>query len=329
MKKFAKITAIIALVMTVLGVTLLSIGAIGGGIRALKVLAWNGQLSFGPEDLDGLKWLSSWNFGWNRSNHSFEWDEDFFNDDLFDFDDDDLFDFDYDLFDGGSASYEADADEVKNLLVELAGADVRFVQWDKDMWRVEAKSIGKFQSFLEGDTLKILGNKKGINISYSKVTVYVPRDAQLERAEFSVGAGEAKIDSLTAQQTMINVGAGSMTIDELRTDKLQMNVGAGEITVRGGEIGDMDLTTGMGSLTVKAKVTGDVYSSVALGETEIIVCGSGEKDHNYELSCAAGEMRVGSRYNAGLGMDMSIDNDASTTYTLDCAMGSMKVTFQP
>lgn len=329
MKKFAKITAIIALVLTILGVTLLSVGAIGGGIRALKVLAWNGQLSFGPEDFRGLKWLSSWSYRWNRTNHYIDWDDDFFDiDDQFDFDEDGLFNFNYEFFSGGSAVYEADADEVENIQVQLGGADVRIVQWDKDQWRVEAESIGRFQSFVEGDTLKILGLKKGMNISYSEVTVYMPRNAKLGRAEISVGAGDMNIEHLAAEKAMFNVGAGSLTIKELEVSKIQMNVGAGDITVKGGVIGDMELATGMGSLTVKGNITGDIYSSVAMGEVKIIVCGSGEKDHNYELSCTAGEMRVGSRYNAGLGMDISIDNDAFSTYTLTCAMGSVTVTFQ-
>lgn len=329
MKKFAKITAIIALVMTVLGVTLFSIGAIGGGIRALKVLAWNGQLSFGPEDLSGLKWLTRWNFRWNGADNFVEWGEDLFEDNGgFDFDEDVLFNRDYELFNGGSASCEANADEVKKILMELGGADVRLVRWDKDQWRVEAESIGKFQSFVEGDTLKILGLKKGINIGYSQVTIYMPRDAELEKAEIFIGAGDTDIEYLSADKAEFNVGAGSLTIKDLRADKLQMNVGAGEITVRDGVIGDMDLAIGMGSMTVKGEVTGDIYSSVAMGALEVFVRGSGEKDHNYELSCAAGEMRVGSRYNAGLGMDMTIDNDAATTYNLDCAMGSTKVTFQ-
>lgn len=342
MKKFAKITAIIALVMTVLGVTLLSIGAIGGGIRALKALARSGQLSFGPEDLKGLKWIGKWNYKWNIWDDSIGWNDDVFHDDVWDgdvwdddlwdddlWDDDDLFDPDFELFIGGSTIYEADASEVKNLQVQLGGSDVQFVQWDKDMWRVEAKSIGKFQSYVEGDTLKILGIKKGINLGYFEVTVYMPGNAELNKAEIAIGAGDMEIESLAADKAAINVGAGSLTIKDLQADKLLINTGAGEVKVRDGVIGDMELATGMGSLNVKGKITGDIYSSVAMGAVEVVVCGSDEKDHNYELSCAAGEMRVGSRYNAGLGMDMSIDNDASTTYKLDCAMGSTKVTFRP
>ncbi|MBD5460125.1 MAG: DUF4097 domain-containing protein [Lachnospiraceae bacterium] len=167
-----------------------------------------------------------------------------------------------------------------------------------------------------------------MNISYSDVTVYMPQNARLGRAEIYIGAGEMDIDHLTAEKAMVNVGAGSLTIKDLEVGKIQMNVGAGSVTVKDGVIGDMELATGMGSLTMKANITGDIYSSVAMGEVKIVVCGSGEKDHNYELSCTAGEMRVGSRYNAGLGMDISIDNDALSTYTLTCAMGSVSVTFQ-
>ena len=65
-----------------------------------------------------------------------------------------------------------------------------------------------------------------------------------------------------------------------------------------------------------------------MGELCIEVQGSAANEHNYNVSCAAGEVEIGGKTYAGVGNSMEIDNGADTNYNLDCAMGRIEVSFK-
>lgn len=309
MKKFVKISAITALVLVILGVILLSIGAVGGGIQGVNFLANSGALSFGPEDIDIVDWVHTWDVE-------------------YDLDEDIMFDSGYTLFTGGSTEFTADSAEVHRLFVELGGSQIQFLTSEDDTWRVEAEGIGKFQVFVQDNTLKVMGVKKGVNISFCEVKIYVPEGTMLSEAELNVGAGEMDIEYLAAGEMDLSVGAGSVTAEYLKTADLSVDIGAGEMVIEDGEVGDLEVAVGAGRFEMEGTIAGDVDGDVAMGSMDLTVYGSEESDHNYEVDCAAGSMIVGSRSYSGLGTEMSIDNGAATTYELECAMGELNVRFR-
>ena len=52
-----------------------------------------------------------------------------------------------------------------------------------------------------------------------------------------------------------------------------------------------------------------------------------EDDHNYDLECAVGNLRVGGINFAGVSSERNIDNGAESNFNLECSMGSLDVTF--
>ena len=75
-------------------------------------------------------------------------------------------------------------------------------------------------------------------------------------------------------------------------------------------------------------VPGDLAAECALGNMELAITGSTEKDHNYDLDCAAGNLTAAGQSYAGLVAEKTINNGADSNYNLSCAMGNLTLTFE-
>lgn len=308
MKKFAKVVGIMALVLAVAGMILALVGAFGGGVSVLNRLAEEGRLSFGPEDF-GLEELGQWNV-------------------VYELDEDTLFNENYRIYSGANQRFDTDGETVTGLVIGLSGGEVTIRQGTEEYWQVEVDGMGRFQVYAENGVLYVVGAQSGFRVNVGEVTIYAPAQMNLDTARVDLGAGETEIEYLAAERMELSVGAGTLYVEELVAEDLEVNVGAGEIQIDSGQMGNVEAGVGMGAMDIEAMITGNLKGSVSMGELVVTVRGSGEKDHNYKLSCAAGEMTVGSRVYAGLGNSQEIDNGAETTYKLDCAMGSLKVVFR-
>lgn len=310
MKKFAKITAITALILAVLGLMLTMIGAFGGGAKLVNALAQNGGLSIGPEDFEWIEWVDG---------ISIVVEEDstvVFNDN-------------YEIFTAGSHEFTATADEVDNFVLNLTGGDVDIALADGEDWEVSVDGFGKVQTYVENGTLYVVGSKSGFNVDFGDVKIGIPKGIGcLKSVDINLGAGDMDITYFGCEEMKISVGAGDVDVEFLTVDNLEVSVGAGEVVIQDASVEDMEVSVGMGAAYITGTVTGNVDGAVSMGELCVEVLDSDEKDHNYNISCAAGEVQVGGRTYAGVGNSMEIDNDADTTYNLDCAMGRIEVSFR-
>ena len=64
-----------------------------------------------------------------------------------------------------------------------------------------------------------------------KITVYVPKDMELERVEISGGVGDVNIESLKAKTMKMSFGVGAATIEFLEVENAEISSGIGEINV--------------------------------------------------------------------------------------------------
>lgn len=345
MKKFVKYTAITALVLTVLGVVLLSIGAIGGsvqGIKTLDVLADKikaGEFSIDAEDIEALgKLLNETGADVEDILEELEdmgvdleeWFEDLDIDVQYSVKNDSIhFNNRYRIYEGGSQTFTVDGADAVKVDVTLTGGQITFKQSSDDDFHVQADGIGKLQAYVEDHTFYLKGSKTGLNITLSDIVLEVPEGVSFENLTLDVGAGSVDIDSIEVEKLDVNVGAGSFIVNYLEADEARISVGAGEATVKDGNIRYVKAGVGAGSIDIEAYITGDVDGEVAMGELSMTVKGSTEKEHNYKLNCAMGELQVGNYSWAGFaGSDMDVDNEADTTYDLNCAMGYLIVTFE-
>lgn len=309
MKKFAKVMSITALVLAVLGLMLTIIGAFGGGAKLVKNLAENGGLSIGPEDFELVKWIDEFSIVVTDDSTV-------------------VFNDNYEIFTAGSHEFSATAEEVDSFVLSLTGGDVDIEQDFGENWEVQVDGFGRFQTYVEDGTLYVVANQNGVSADFGDVTIVIPQTEQLQNAEINLGAGDMDIFFLNAEEMKISVGAGDITVESAYSQNLEVSVGAGEVEVVYGRLGDVEVSVGMGAAYITGSISGNFDGAVSMGELCVEVLDSDEKDHNYNISCAAGEVRVGGKTYAGVGNSMEIDNDADTTYNLDCAMGRIEVSFE-
>ena len=306
MKKFAKITAIIALVLAVLGLVLTIIGALGGGHQLIRTFAKEGRLSFGPEDLEWFDGISI----------------------VVDEDSTITFNNKYEIITAGNYEFTATEEEVDSFVFELVVGDVDIKQGTGENWEVSIDGIGKYQTYVDDGTLYVVGGEGGIISEFGSVTIVIPQTEQLKRTEICLDAGDMDIYTIVSEDIEINAGAGDISIESAYAENFEVAVGAGQVQVEGGEIGNLEVSVGMGAAYITGDITGNVDGAVAMGELEVEVLNSEEGNHNYNISCAAGEVQIGRKSYAGVGNSVELDNGADTTYNLECSMGRIEVSFK-
>ena len=197
-----------------------------------------------------------------------------------------------------------------------------------DNYYIEALDIGRMQVYVEDERLVLKGLKDvGFKYNNAKIWLYLPEGIIYEDVEMELGAGRMEIMPIEAENVAISAGAGEVEAENFQCKTLKMEVGAGQITLEDCRVTEkMETSVGAGRIQVEGTIEKDLTADCAMGSTEFTIYGQ-EKDHNYELSCAAGSIRVGDETLGTLVGDRTISNDADSEFKLDCVMGSIQVDF--
>lgn len=250
MRKFTKIALIVATIMGIVGIGCL-IGAVSMGLTwgTFRDMLNDGKLSFGT----GVTWNSG--------------------------------------EDGKADGSITEVDEVFHSLdVELKAGKLEIYYDDVDKVQVEQEETPAFKCYVEDSTLHVEGGQTfGVNSTQARIVIRIPRNFSFAEFELEVGAGEAAVDGVIANEASINVGAGKATITKLDAKEVDASVGAGEL-----------------------------YLEV-VGKKE---------DYSYNLECGIGELKVGDEAYDGLAGERTIKNkDAKHFLDVECGIGKMQIDF--
>ena len=178
----------------------------------------------------------------------------------------------------------------QNLDVELGTVNLEICYADVEKVKVEQEETTGFRYYVKEGTLHIEGGKKiGVNNTKSKVVIRIPRNYTFAEFELEVGAGEAIVEGIVANEASIDVGAGKATIKKLDAKEVDASVDAGEL-----------------------------YLEV-VGKKE---------DYSYNLECDIGTIQIGEESYTGLGAEKKIQNPNSGRFLeADCDIGNVQVNF--
>ena len=346
MSKFTKGCLMTALVTFIIGCLICGIAALFGGFRVLRdvdVMGITGiPFHYTRTGGGGLRF----GFGWDD-----DWDDDF----------------NWSKYEkwnqisesDGKVELELTADTLRTLYIELGACELHIMESTGDHVEISiAGNTKRFRYMVEdGDTLKMIhrtghgvlnwsGN--GVMVeTEAKVYLYLPKGTdpeymdielgagsmesvglQARKMDIEVGAGECSIDGLTAADGIgMSVGAGRVTLDALSAGELDLDVGAGELHIAGAQVErKTDLELGMGKAELSGLFSGNMDIDCGMGDVELSL-DDAEEDHNYEIECSMGNVRVGSRSYTGLADEVSISNGSSSTYQIECSMGNVHVDF--
>ncbi len=302
MNKVTKGFIIAAVVFIVIGFVV-TLGAVaGGGLRLAKTMAENGELSY--------SWV------WRGHHPYWTFDSDIHDEDFFD-DDQEIFKDDVDK--------KVETKGLRSLNIDIGAGKIDINDTNDEDISIHTEDMRKVQIYRNDDTLYVKGLRSNVSDG-GTIHISLPKDLTFDKVDISAGASDFDAETLRTKEIDMDLGAGRIVISDLFADEMNIKVGAGSTTIKNADVKNAEVNVGMGRFALKGAITGDLNAECSMGELVLSLEGS-EDDHNYDLECAVGNLRVGGINFAGVSSERDIDNGADSNFNLECSMGSLEVTF--
>lgn len=343
MSKFTKGCLITALVTFIIGILMCGIGALLGGFRVLDGMDIEGITGIPFRYHSGANGGIEYSFGWDGNWDDIDWSE-YKN---------------WNSISGSDKKVELDltADTLHDLSMEMGACDLYIMEAASDKVEIEVSGDNKhFRYLVKNDGSLYMVHRTGSGfLSWSqhtitpatKVTLYLPKGVKLNELDIDLGAGNMESIELCAQNISMEVGAGDCEAAGLTADgEIDLTVGAGRIGLDSMSAGELDVEVGAGELHIDdVRVEKETDINLGVGHAELnglllgnlnLECDVGdvtltlddaEEDHNYEIECSLGNVRVGSHSYTSLADEVSIANGTGSTYDIECSLGTVTVEF--
>lgn len=212
------------------------------------------------------------------------------------------------------AEYEAAA--VQKISMKLDCADLRVLESeDETKIRLEADvdEVGRFESYLNGDTLwiKYEWKRKIFHRQDNQVHIalLLPKGKQFDQITLKVGAGNAELSQtvISCNNFSLEVGAGNLDAGRIEVgDCLQAEIGAGNVNIQSTTAANVEVNCGVGKCILGLEGT--------------------EADYNYDISCGVGKIQINdSSMNQLGGNEKRKSAQAKGTVKLECGVGKIDI----
>lgn len=270
MKTWKKVLLIISSITAGIGIGCIIIGLIlGVNWREIKSMVTNGYFSF----------------------TMFEWEDDLGI-----------------RWDSETSDKEESFSGIKNLEVDVDYSSVVLKNYDGSDVKVDARGIAaaKFKVREKGNTLYI-EDKTHRTVDSSEITIYLPKDSQMQEVSLDAGAGEIILDTLNAHEFSSEIGGGRLYISEkLTAHEIDCSVGAGQMDLASLSGTDIELDCGAGQITATLEGT--------------------QEDYSLEAECGLGQIQFGDESYGALNDQIS-SGDGKRKIKLDCGVGQIDIQF--
>ncbi len=215
--------------------------------------------------------------------------------------------------------------DITELCIDLSDTYFTLAPSQDDYFHISSEGSIKYQYYTE-DAVFYVNGSHDRHANTSRLTLEIP-DMRFSDIDIDFGAGSASLSSLKGDSITLDLGAGELTLDELDCDYISADVGAGVISIDNGKTKNADFDIGMGNLVYNGFIDFDLSANVGMGNITLQIADT-QDAHNYDLEGAMGKITLGSKTYGGMAFETEIDNDAESTYTLECGMGNIDVSFQ-
>lgn len=221
-------------------------------------------------------------------------------------------------FSGENTNISESYDDIKELVIDYRAGELNIVEGDE--FKIVAENVSKkyFVSKVENSIWTVSDKYdktfwffSGIDFHNKdrNVTIYIPKDYQLDLCKFTLGAGKLVAEDIKTQKIEVKVGAGEVKINSLTSKDADFDCGVGEITVSGEITGDSNIKCGVGKIGLDLK--GDPQS------------------YNYSVKVGIGHTQINGDSYSGVSNKTINNNDATSKFTLDCGVGEIDVQIKP
>lgn len=142
---------------------------------------------------------------------------------------------------------------------------------------------------------------------YTQGIIEIPAGYRFREAELEAKASYIKAASVYADDLDVSVKAGELQLGSFRAGKADFSVEAGSITAYGDIERQMEAEVKAGAVTLELA--------------------GGEKDYNFYIDNAVGNVLIGDAVYSGLSNDTKVNNGSEKNVNIDCSAGSVEVRF--
>lgn len=314
MKKFTKISLIIAGIMVVVGLGFVIAGSVmAGGASAMIDQLRSGDLNFG-----------NWHF-----------DNGVYYKGGVDINVTDIVEETLEILPVGS-------EHTTNEFSE----DITRLEMDTDLANITIKpanvaeiTVSLEDGYLAYYDVKVSGNT--MDVSYDvgghtfkqgpKIIVEVPKQMSLEHIYIDTDLGEVKILNLEQplQGLEINADLGNVIIEECKVNgTCTVTAALGNIEMEDSYFKKIDLGADMGNIEFSGTIEGDITAQADMGNIDVELEGK-ESDYNIELSTDMGEVTYKGQKQGGMGGTITYyQENAIGDINLNCDMGDVELSFE-
>jgi len=230
------------------------------------------------------------------------------------------------------------SEPVKSLVFEAGACTIEILEGEGTGYHIDFDNLkyGTLTHRLEGETLKLSYEQNddwalklfsSNDIDDQKITLTIPKDAELDSALFEFGAAQIRMEGVTAKNLDITVGAGKLNAERVTaTEHAKLSVGAGAFYAENVSLTDTDLECGVGEMEVEGTLTGDTTADCGVGAMELRVSGK-QEDYRGELNCGLGEIDFGDISIEGSGKKSYGTSSAERRMDIKCGLGEVDVRF--
>lgn len=314
MKKFTKITLIIAAILAVIGFGFIIAGSVtAGGAGALTAQLRSGELNFGNWHFeDGVYYKGGVDV------------------DLTDVVGDAM-----NLLPVGTEKAENEFTEnITTLELDVDLANITIESADVNQIRATLKEgyTRYYEVDVDGDTLHISYDVAGHSFKQGpKIVVEVPKQMALENIYIDTDLGEVSL--LDLEQPMqvleINSDLGNILVEDCKVNgNCTLTAAMGNIVIDNSCFKKIDMSAGMGNIEFSGTVEGDITAQADMGNIEVELDGK-EEDYNIELGADMGEVKYKGQKQSGMGGSFTYyQENAIGDIVLKCDMGNVELEFE-
>lgn len=292
MKKFTKVSLIIAAVFAGLGILLCGIASAMGARSVVIYQALEDTGIVSTENGLEIGITDNWKL-WDILRDAEGWKK---------------------LVRGNESTAESfDISEIRNIVIDADMADVTVKPKAGDTIDV-AMSYGYLKFFSceqQGDTLNIKYASKGNIEDGPDIQIQVPERVELKTMEIDADMSDLSLDDVV-----------------FVCEKLKISCDMASVELSRIECGELTVNCSMGSCSLEGSVRGDITAENDMGSVELRLDGAWG-DYNYDISCDMGSVSVDGRDYSDFSARKEEKNPgAEATMELDSSMGDITVEFE-
>lgn len=162
-----------------------------------------------------------------------------------------------------------------------------------------------------------------------KLTLEIWRKDQYKIAGISGAASAVLVipADVSFRNVNIEMNASALTVDSIEAEELELEVNAASVEIADFNARNLDVNNNASAVTVHGNVERELDVEVNAGDVEVQLTG-GYQDFNYSLKTNAGSIQIADQEYSGLDEERNIEYAAAKKAAeLECNMGSIAIGF--